>query len=212
MKYIGILIIAMLLLASALAMAEENLILNSGFEQKKSLVLDETERYWTEDDDADYWEEVSWGGKRSNLYSRSGQWSLNSWGGDSTEKHGAWQGDDNREDENTNFISIKPGTLVRFTAYLMSPDGARIGRSSLAGGAEAFIEIEWGGDGFVESVESVHLSKTTRGEWKLFSVSGIAPAGTKVARFICKVSCIPGSGGDIYFDDLKAIIVSGQPL
>ena len=179
----------MILFVSVSARAETNLILNPGFEE---IELTASE------DDAKYWDE--WTGKRSDLYSHSGQWSLNSWGADTTGDCGAWQGD----------ISVTPGKQIVFTAYLMSPDGTGIGKSPLTGGAEAFIEIEWRGTEPLKNIESPHLTGATNGKWKCYSVSGVAPQGTIAARFVCKVISAPGSSGDVYFDDLKAKIISGD--
>ena len=207
MKYISVLFTVIILFASVLAKAEENLILNPGFEIKGPLTGDGETRYWVEDDDAKYWDEVAHGSKRSNLSKHRGKWSLNSWGGNYIEEHGAWQGDDNSNGQ-TQFIPIIQGTQIVFTAYLMSPNGEEIGKSPLSGGAEAFIEIEWSGTSPVESVQSDYLTGTSNGKWKLYLVSGTAPPGTTAVRFVLKVICVPGSSGDVYFDDLKAVIVS----
>ena len=187
MRYIILFFLIMVLFVSMPVKAETNLISNPGFEEMEVGANQEDAKDWNE-----------WAGKRSDLYSHSGQWSLNSWGADTTGDCGAWQGD----------IPVTPGERVVFTAYLMSPNETGIGRSPLAGKAEAFIEIEWRGTEPLQSVESNHLTDTTNGEWKQYSVSGVAPQGTIAARFVCKVINVLGSRGDVYFDDLKAEIFS----
>ncbi|MCK4519524.1 MAG: hypothetical protein KAU12_05330, partial [Candidatus Omnitrophica bacterium] len=163
MKLIVVIFTAMILLMPFSASAGENLVLNPGFEDV-SLTQDE--------DDARFWNE--WGSKRSNIYSYAGEWSLNCWGSDDSSDRGAWQGDGDDSGE-SQFIPVSSGTRVLFSGYLMSPDGTGIGQSSLAGGASAFLEIEWRGAEPLESAKSSCLNGTTGGKWAKYSVSEIAP-------------------------------------
>ncbi|MCK5306447.1 MAG: hypothetical protein KAJ66_04870 [Candidatus Omnitrophica bacterium] len=209
MKFIAVIFTAMTFLMPPLAVAEENpvpplaaveenLILNPGFEDVGLTQNQDDARFWNE-----------WDSKRSNLYSYNGQWALNCWGSDDSNDRGAWQGDDDGSGE-SQFISVSPGTRVLFSAYLMSPDTAGIGQSPLAGGVIAFLEIEWRGTKPLESVKSPCLNSTTGGSWEMYSVSGIAPQGTTSVRFVPKAISVPGSSGDVYFDELKAVIVTDE--
>ncbi len=137
-----------------------------------------------------------WMGERLNEFQRSGNWSLHSWAFDGEGDGGAWQA-----------MPVSAGNKVSFKGYLMSPKEGGYHKSPLTGGAEAFLEIEWfQGDTKLASIKSDILKGDS--DWKLYSVTGTAPAGIDSARFVCKIKTISGSSGDIYFDDLDASIVT----
>ncbi len=180
MRSLVLIIIALLIIPTATCWA--NLIQNPGFELGTGA-------------DADNWNQ--WSAERLDEFPYSpSSWSLHSWAWDGTGDAGAWQG-----------ISVTSGTKLSFTGYIMSPSEGGYHKDPLAGGAEAFFEIEWWqGSTKLDSVKSA-ASLMGASDWTLYSVAGIAPEGTDSARFICKLQSASGSSGDVYFDNLEAGII-----
>lgn len=184
MKYISLFLMAVVIVAMPAIVKAANLLENPGFEIEG---MEGSNR-------AAGWD--IWMGERLNEFKRSGSWSLHSWAFDGEGDGGAWRA-----------MSVSAGNKVSFQGYLMSPKEGGYHTSPLAGGAEAFLEIEWfQGETKLDSVKSNILKGAS--DWKLYSVTGTAPAGTDSARFVCKIRTTPGSTGDIYFDDLDVNIVT----
>ncbi len=184
MKYISLFLMAVLIVAMPVIAKAANLLENPGFELEDNVDLSKAAEWDT------------WMGERLNEFKRSGDWSLHSWAFDGDGDGGAWRA-----------VPISAGTKVCFKGYLMSPKEGGYHKSPLTGGAEAFLEIEWfQGDTKLASIKSDILKGGS--DWKLYSVTGTAPAGTDSARFVCKIRTAPGSSGDIYFDDLDVSIVT----
>jgi hypothetical protein len=181
MSMLGLVLIITTLFISLPSEAETGLLKNPGFESEVNKTTD--------------WD--IWTGERLNEYKHSGDWSLHGWGFDGNGDTGAWQG-----------ISVTPGTKVEFKGYLMSPGEVGVPhKDPLKGGAEAYLEIEWYKGGTkLSSITSTKL--TGASDWKLYSVSGVAPEGADSSRIVAKVKSVPGSSGDVYFDDLKATAAS----
>ncbi len=185
MKGIGVLLMAaaVVTIVAMPAAAQANLLENPGFEAEGYDGANSTAGWDV------------WLGERLDEFQRTGSWSLHGWGFDGDGDGGGWQ-----------TISVTPGSKVHFTGYLMSPSEGGFHKSPLAGGAEAFLEIEWfQGDTKLSSIKSDIL----RGEsdWALYSAAGTAPSGIDSVRFVAKIQSIPGSSGDVYFDDLKVKVI-----
>jgi len=173
---------AVMFLAMPIA-AQENLLENPGFEAEGYDGINS----------ASDWD--IWMGERLSELRRTGSWSLHGWGFDGDGDNGGWQG-----------IFITPGTKFCFSGYLISPNEGGHHKSPLAGGAEAFLEIEWWqGDVKLSSARSSSL--TGASDWKLYSVTDTAPTDADSVRFVVKTQSVPGSSGDVYFDDLKVMII-----
>ena len=157
--------------------AADNLLLNPSFESGTDVNADN----WTQ-----------WGGsERLNEYKHGGDWALHDWAADGTDDRGAFQD-----------IKTTPGTKFVFTGYAMSPNETGMHKSPIAGGAEAYLEIEWfQGETKLSSVKSDTIKGAA--DWKQLSVSGTVPDGADAARFVVKVKSEAGSSGDAYFDDLE---------
>lgn len=184
MKYIYPLLMAVVIVVMPAIAKAANLLENPGFELENNV----------DSSKAAEWD--TWMGERLNEFQRSGNWSLHSWAFDGEGDGGAWRA-----------VPISSGTKVCFKGYLMSPKEGSYHKSPLAGGAEAFLEIEWfEGETKLGSTKSDILKGAS--DWTLYAVTGTAPAGTDSARFVCKVKTISGSSGDIYFDDLDVSIVT----
>lgn len=179
---IGLIFMAVMFLAMPTA-AGENLILNPGFE---------TEGYDGVNSASD-WD--IWMGERLDEFQRTGSWSLHGWGFDGDGDNGGWQD-----------VFVVPGTKFCFSGYLMSPGEGGHHKSPLADGAEAFLEIEWWqGDVKLSSARS-NILRGASG-WKLYSVTDTTPMGADSVRFVAKIQSVPGSTGDVYFDDLEVMII-----
>lgn len=176
----GLMLLTVMLFVSFPLRAETNLLKNPGFESEADKTTD--------------WE--VWMGERLDEFKHGGNWSLHGWGYDGDGDCGAWQG-----------ISVNPGTKVEFKGYLMSPGEVGVfHKDPLKDGAEAFLEIEWFKvETKLSSITSTKL--TGASDWKLYSVSGTAPEGADSARIVAKVKSAPGSSGDVYFDDLKVVVI-----
>ena len=181
--YLAVLAIAaaaMFVFMQSSVKAAGNLLLNPGFESGSDVTADS----WT-----------PWGGsERLNELKHGGDWALHAWASDGTDDKGAFQD-----------VSTTPGTKFVFTGYVMSPNETGMHKSPIAGGAEAYLEIEWfQGETKLSSVKSDTIKGTS--DWKQLSVSGTVPDGVDKARFVVKIKSAAGSSGDVYFDDLEAAI------
>ena len=175
--YAVVLAAAVLVFSQSYVKAADNLLVNPGFESGTDI-------------NSDSWGQ--WGGvERLNEFKHGGDWALHDWASDGTADRGAFQD-----------ISTTAGTKYVFTGYIMSPNESGMHKSPLAGGGQAFLEIEWyKGDSKLGSIKSDSVKGAT--DWKQLSVSGAAPDGADKARFVVKVTSTAGSSGDIYFDDLE---------
>ncbi len=179
MKYIILLLLAVVAAVMPAVSNASNLLENPGFELE---------------DHADAAKAAGWDiwmGERLNEFKHSGDWSLHSWAFDGEGDGGAWRA-----------MPASAGSKISFQGYLMSPKEGGYHTSPLLGGAEAFLELEWfQGETKLGSEKSSILKGAS--DWKLYEVTGTAPAGADSVRFICKIKIAPGSSGDIYFDDLS---------
>ncbi len=179
MKYIGILLMAIALIAMP-AVAQANFLSNPGFE------------YGT-GEDADDWEEWSWAQRRDSYAHGDSTYSLHGWAASGTDNQGAWQS-----------VSVAPGTTYFLTGYILSPNGTGNDHSPLTGGASAFLSIEWDGG----QLDSDAITATTDAVWIQKQIaSWTAPEGITSATIVTKIQRADGSSGDVYFDDLDFDVV-----
>jgi hypothetical protein len=77
----------------------------------------------------------------------------------------------------------------------------------MAGGQVAAVNIEWhGAGGFISFITNGDTISTTDNDWHLRPVSGVAPAGTTIARLVLITGefgggGLPGGGGAPKYDD-----------
>ena len=87
--------------------------------------------------------------------------------------------------------------------YVASVEIRSLSSDPLAGGAEAFLKLEFKNSGgtVINSYESSHLA-TSNTAWERHTVVGIAPAGTATVQInLVTWTAVASASGSAYFDD-----------